>query len=371
MAQGRVLVTSDNLGQGEATEIERVFLFIGVATKNVGSIQPINAESDLDDVLGVADSALKTNVAAAMLNADGLFNAYAMPLSNADDPILAIDQAMEQNISPEGIIVCNPVSSSAELDAYFAAQKSIENTYQRFVFIGVATDGLDPETQTWADYMAAIQPITDGVAAYTVGVVPQLHGNDLGAVAGRLCKFSVTVADTPIRFATGPMVGLGVTPVDSDGVELPSAVTSAIDGMRFSATQTYADVPGTYFGDFNLLDAPGGDFQVIENLRVLNKARRGVRLQALRLVGNRQLNQRPSTQAWAKRRLQAPLQAMARSTRIGAEVFPGEIDPPSDDSIAFKWESRSFVRIFMRIKPIGSAKTIVVSIGLDLSSPSA
>lgn len=367
MAQGRVLVTSENLGQGETNEVERIVLFVGHGTKNVGSIQAINPQSDLDDLLGVNTSILKTQVAAAIANSDALFRCFAMPTSSEGDHLAAIDTAMEQGISVDGIIVCKAISSSQDVLDLFAKQQEIENTYQRFMYMLTAARAIDPLIETWADYQTALQPLTDGVAASSVGVVPLLHGNDLGAVVGRLCKYAVTVADTPIRVATGPMIGLGSTPIDSAGIPLPSATTAALDDMRFSCTQTYPDFDGVYFGDVNLLDAEGGDFQVIENLRVLNKARRAVRIRALHLVGNRQLNQTPSSQAWAKRRLSAPLDAMAQSVQINGEVFPGEIATPDDDAIAFKWETRSFVRIFMRIRPIGAAKTIVVSIGLDLS----
>ena len=307
MAQGKVLVTSENLGQGESDAIERYCLFIGTATKNIGSIQAINVESDLDDVLGVADSELKTNVQAAIVNADGLFRAMAMPISAGDDPLSAIDQAMEQGVSPEGIIVCRAIAAASDLNDLYAKQQQIENTYQRFVFILTAAPGIDDTSQSWSDYQTALQPLTDSVAAYTVGIVPLLHGNDLGAVAGRLCKYAVTLADTPMRFATGPLAGLGEVPVDSAGKSLASAVTAALDAMRFSCVQTYPDVPGVYFGDVNLLDVDGGDYQVIENLRVVNKARRRVRNRALFLVGNRKLNSRPSSEAWAKRYLSEPL----------------------------------------------------------------
>ena len=43
MAQGKVSVNNLNLGQGPVTEIERYFLFIGPAAKNVGKLIPLSS----------------------------------------------------------------------------------------------------------------------------------------------------------------------------------------------------------------------------------------------------------------------------------------------------------------------------------------
>ncbi|RMN58142.1 DUF2586 family protein, partial [Pseudomonas syringae] len=84
----------------------------------------------------------------------------------------------------------------------------------------------------------------------------------LGVLAGRLANASVSVADTPMRVATGAIVGLGAEPKDMDGLALTSAVLTQLDAARLSVPQTYPDYPGTYWSDGNLLDTPGSDFQV-------------------------------------------------------------------------------------------------------------
>ena len=60
MALGRVSVNNQNLGQGTATEVERLFLFIGPGAKNIGQVIALNTESDLDVQLGIPASDLKT-----------------------------------------------------------------------------------------------------------------------------------------------------------------------------------------------------------------------------------------------------------------------------------------------------------------------
>ncbi|MBN0084586.1 DUF2586 family protein, partial [Pseudomonas aeruginosa] len=52
MALGSVSVNNLNLGQGPVTAIERYFLFIGPASKNVGKFLALNTQSDLDVQLG-------------------------------------------------------------------------------------------------------------------------------------------------------------------------------------------------------------------------------------------------------------------------------------------------------------------------------
>ncbi|MGK9527590.1 DUF2586 family protein, partial [Salmonella enterica subsp. enterica] len=68
--------------------------------------------------------------------------------------------------------------------------------------------------QSWSEYVAEQKAITANVAAPRVMVVPQLHGNDLGVLAGRLANAAVSIADSPMRVATGAVTGLGSVPVD-------------------------------------------------------------------------------------------------------------------------------------------------------------
>lgn len=80
MALGKVSVNNLNLAQGEVAEIERYFLFIGPAGKNVGKLLPLNTDSDLDNDLGVADSDLKTQIIAARANGGDRWACLAAPI---------------------------------------------------------------------------------------------------------------------------------------------------------------------------------------------------------------------------------------------------------------------------------------------------
>ncbi len=272
MGQGSVTVNNINQVQGELPGIERKALFIGLGTKNAGQVLSVNAQTDFEDALGVNGSEIKDNVLAALANGGENWQGYAAP-QNADyDWEAVVDQAMV-TVSPELMVLCRPVTSSAEVEAMQVKAESLRTTLARRVIILTATAGI--ADQSWSEYETAQSAITEDVAAYRVACVPQLHGNDLGAVVGRLCNRAVSIADSPMRVATGPVLGLGDTPIDKDGVPLPSATVSTLDANRLSCSQTYPDYPGTYWGDVNLLDIPGGDYQVIEHLRPVDKVARG------------------------------------------------------------------------------------------------
>ncbi len=166
---------------------------------------------------------------------------------------------------------------------------------------------------------------------------------------------------------TGALVGLGAVPADNTGAELGSSTTAALDEQRFSVTQVYKGYPGTYFGDANLLDVPGGDFQVIENLRPVDKASRAVRTMAIGEIANRELNDSDIAMVYYKTFFARPLREMARNIVIRGKQFPGEIQPPGDDAVTLVWESTTHLKIYLLLQPYNSPKKISAFVMLDLS----
>lgn len=365
MALGKVSVNNLNLGQGAVTEIERYFLFIGPAAKNVGKLLPLDTQSDLDVQLGVPASDLKTQVQAARLNGGDRWACVAAPI--ADD--ITWQDALEhatRSYSVEGVVITSPVTTAAELSAMHDAAIELSNRLGRRVFIAAATPGVAPE-QNWSAYVTEQKAIVDGLAAPRVMPVPQLHGNNLGVLAGRLANAAVSVADSPMRVATGAVLGLGSEPVDQEGVPLPSAVLSQLDAARFSVPQSYPDYPGVFWGDGNMLDAPGSDFQVIENLRVVDKAARRVRILLIQRVADRRLNSSPNSMATATTALMAPLRQMAKTVNFAGQQFPGEIEPPKDGDVVLVWKSKTAVEAYLKLRPLNCPKDLTANIALDLS----
>lgn len=367
MALGKVSVNNLNLGQGAVTEIERYFLFIGPGAKSVGSLIPLNTDSDLDVMLGVPPSDLKTQVGAAMANGGDRWACLAAPIAADGTWAAALEMAQQQGFSVEAVVITKPVIAAAELSAMHDAAIAINNTYGRRVFVMASTAGIAAD-KSWSDYLTEQKAITKDLAAPRVLVVPQLHGNDLGVLAGRLANAAVSIADSPMRVASGAVLGLGPVPKDEEGVPLPSATRSELDKARFSVSQTYPDYPGVFWGDGNMLDAPGSDFQVVEYLRLADKAARQVRPLLILRVADRRLNNTPNSMAAATSAFMKPLRVMAKSAKFAGQVFPGEIESPKDGDIVLVWHTKTKVEVYIKIKPLNCPKDLTANIALDLSN---
>lgn len=368
MALGKVSVNNLNLGQGAVTEIERYFLFIGPAPKGIGKLIPLNTQSDLDGELGVPASDLKTQITAARQNGGDRWACLAAPI--ADDVTWqdALEKAQQQGYSVEAVVITAPVSAGAELVEMHGAAVALNNTYGRRTFVMACTPGIEEATQDWPAYLVAQRAITKDIAAPRVLAVPQLHGNDLGVLAGRLANAAVSIADSPMRVATGAVVGLGAKPKDKDGVPLPDAYLAELDKARFSVPQTYPDYPGVFWGDGNMLDAPGSDFQVVEYLRIADKAARRVRVLLIQRVADRRLNNTPNSMAANTSALMAPLRAMAKSVLFAGQQFPGEIQTPVDGDVQLVWMSKTKVEAYLKLRPHNCPKDLTANIALDLSN---
>lgn len=368
MALGQVIVNNENLHQGEPTEVERIFLFIGKAPLNQKIITPINTQSDFDKLFGTDESSLKNQLTAAFLNANSDWNAVAYALDDTSTWQDALNAVMKANYKLEGIIICEPIATGKELEDMHAAAIAVINTYQRRHFIGACITGIDSSTQTWQAYIAEKRAITDGISAERVCCVPLLHGNDLGVLAGRLANSAVSIADSPMRVKTGALVGLGETPTDMNGEPLELDTLMSLDAARFSVAQTYPDYDGTYWGDANMIAVETSDYKVVEHLRVVDKACRRIRLKAITYIGDRAVNNRPDSEAATITDLMKPLYQMAQSTVINNVQFPGEIAPPEEGDIVLQWANREHLKIFIMVQPINCPKKITASIMLDLST---
>ncbi|BBL73973.1 DUF2586 domain-containing protein [Methylomagnum ishizawai] len=374
MALGSVSVIAANQQQGEVAAIEKYFLFVGVGPSHQGELVFLNAQSDLDAELGSASSALKTQVAAAQLNGGQGWACIAAPIASTADWEDAVDLGTGYAKGVEAVAMCFPIAAQADITAYQSKAEAILAASGRRVFFIAPTAAIDPdaeEGQSWGDYIADLGDLTDGVLASRVMLCPLIFPDAVGILAGRLCRADVSIADSPMRVATGAILGrtLDDLPADKDGVVYGNAHALALNNARLTVPQTYADYEGVYWSDGQMLDAEGGDFQVVENLRVVDKAARRVRLILISMVADRRLNSSPESIAWATTRLSAPLREMAKSYVFQGIPFVADIEPPQEGDIAIQWVSRTEVRIYMVVRPFESPKTITAYIVLDLSAP--
>lgn len=376
MALGKITVNSLNLAQGDFPTVEKYFLFVGVAPSNQGNILFLNSDSDLDVELGAVESDLKTQIKAAKINAGQNWACAAAPVANGSLWSPAVDKAMNQDVKVEAVIVCSPITSAADITAMQAKTADINATFGRRLFFMAAAAAIDPTPITgksWSTYITGLTALVTGVKAERVIVVPQIFPDALGILAGRLCNDQASVADSPIRVETGALIGRSTSDLalDKDGVKYNNAHAKALNDQRFSVPQLYADYPGVYWTDGQTLDAPAGDYQVIENLRTVDKAARAVRLVLISLLGNRRFNSSPIGEAWAISKLMRPLLEMSRSYSFNGIPFPSELKAPVDGDVAIKWVSHTKVEVFMLARMFEIPKDITANIVLDLSAPTA
>lgn len=371
MGVGSVSVVQvDNL-QGDFSQVERVFLFIGknAVPDRDGEVIPIDAAVDLDDVLAPGESELKTMISAARVNAKSdNFACYALPLADGDDwkdaLYSALDKPLDLNI--ETAVICTPMTTKLAVEAMQVAANEVLSRFAKFICVFGCTGGITAE-ESWGDYMSRLGALVDGVNCDRAYLVPLLHGNDLGVLAGRLCDPGASLADTPMRVATGALVGLGAEPVDSANVALNMAVIKQLAEMRFSVPQWYAGYDGTYWADHISLAAEGSDFAVYENRRVLDYLARRVRILAIGKIADRRLNSTAKSIAVHKMYFARPLREASHDIEVAGMTMPGLIREPDDNAIGITWTSRTSVSIAITARPYSCPKNITLYLGLDLS----
>lgn len=372
-----VTVSQKNRYNGTTNDIERVVLFIGYGSTNANKTQAVNTGTDLDKALGDTDSLLKRIVAAAANNAGQNWFAYVhvMPEPDPDDTDYKVDDAWMNAVtaaqtvaSVEGVVLAFDVTEKATINRATEMRTTLQAKFGRFVWFALSVAGPE-ENESWADYLMRMAELENGIASPGVQLVPRLWGNEPGVLAGRLCNRAVTVADSPARVATGAVTALGSDdlPKDGTGAELDLAVLQSLQASRYSVPMWYHDYDGIYWSDGRTLDVEGGDYQVIENVRVVDKASRRVRLRAIPKIADRSLNSTPGSIAAHETYFGKPLREMAISTQINGVEFPGEVKPPQDGDITITWTSSVAVQIYIVVRPYESAKEIGVSIELDTS----
>lgn len=370
MAQGQVSSDALNLFQGDIAGVERKILYIGNAPLHQLTWQFANAQTDFDLLLGSAASELKTQMIVAQANGGDRWSAYVIPKDPDTDSFIAFGNclaAMGTIIPFEGMALCDAAENLARgLDNIQPGIEGHLHPAGVYPFVLVALPGIDAETQTWSEYKTAMNALSADIVADSVCAVPQLHGNNIGVLGGRLCRNDLSVADSPMRVASGALIGLGDDPVDSEGAVLSPFDMADLDGFRYSVPQVYLDFPGKYWGDANMLTVPASDYAVIENFRVMRKAQRKVRILQILRVADRQLNNTPGSIAANKIYFSRPLREMSRGFQIGSVTIPGDIKVPANDAITIVWMSHTRVDIFIKITPYESPKDLRSHVSLDL-----
>lgn len=363
-----VQVNQLNMMGGELKEVERHFLFIGTGTQQPNVLQQVTSQTDLDAVLGKVDTPLKQEVKAALLNAGQNWTAAVMEIQADDDWTVAAQQAQLTD-SFEMIVLCDPIGidANAAITKAQALRSTLISKWGRFVRVMLSVKGIDQKTQTWAQYEAAVVSLQSTLAADGVMLVPQIFTDGtVGKLAGRLCNRAVTIADTPCRVKTGALLGDMTLPVDSAAEVLPIASLQNLEKNRISVPMWWPDFDGVYWADGRMLDVEGGDYQVVEYCRIMDKVARKLRVRAIARIGDRSLNSTPASIASTKRYFLRDMRVMAKSTTIAGVLFVGEIAPPVNDDMNIQWVTKTKVRIYGVVTPIDCPKQIEINLMLDL-----
>ncbi|WP_024549876.1 DUF2586 domain-containing protein [Siccibacter turicensis] len=361
-------VNQVNQLQGEVNEVERTVLFIGKGKTGVGKTQAVDSQTDFDQLLGPAQSVLKSDLKAAQANAGQNWWAFVHVVAE-DADAAAVEQAVlasQKSCSVEGVVLCDDVSDKSLITLAATLRATLIATYGRWVWFLLAVGGFE-EDEAQADYLTRLSALQSGVAEKAVMLVPRLWGNEPGVLAGRLCNRAVTVADSPARTKTGALLNLGSDelPADGTGETLQIATLKALEAQRFSVPAWYPDYDGIYWADGRTLDVEGGDYQSIETLRIADKVARRVRLLALGKIGDRSLNSTPGSIAAHQSIFARPLREMSKASEINGTTFPGEVKPPKEGDVKIVWKTSKHVEIYIVLRPYEVPLQISISLLLD------
>lgn len=365
-----VTINQLNQLQGETADIERVVLFVGKGATNTGKTLPVNTQTNIDALFGAADSVLKSQVIAAMNNGGQNWAAYVWVMAEDAEPLEWV-KAVEKSqmaASVEGVVVCVDVVDKAQINAAATLRNTLLAKYGRWVWFVLSVEGPQAD-EAWADYVTRLATLQNGISASAVQLVPRLWGNEPGVLAGRLCNRAVTIADSPARVKTGALLDMGSDdlPLDGEGQPLELATLQALEKLRYSVPMWYPDYDGFYWADGRTLDVEGGDYQVIEYLRIADKVARRVRLLAIARIADRSMNTTPGSIAATQQNFAKPLREMSQSVQINGIRFPGEVKTPLDGDVTVSWKTASKVEIYIVMRPVESPKEITVGLVLDTS----
>ena len=250
MSLGSVSVNNLDLSQGTPDAVECLNLFVGTCqgASKKDEVQAINTKTDLGDLLGLTISPLKTQIEAARANGGQNWFGYVLPLTSATGWLDKVDDAVSEN-SVESVVSTDPVAAKADLEAMQKKSRELISKYQRRTFFQACIAG--PDNQTWTDYNKAAKAITENVAADRVVVTPLIYADFQGALAGRLANKSVSIADSPMRVATGTLVGkYADKPQDKNKRPLDKSILKDLhSNARLTVPTWYEDYDGTYTSD--------------------------------------------------------------------------------------------------------------------------
>lgn len=186
----------------------------------------------------------------------------------------------------------------------------------------------------------------------------------IGVVLGLLSSASVHESISWVKqFPTGISV-----PAFGDGTlyrDLDKSVISSLDSCRYLFPVTHVGQSGSYMNDSHTMDSAISDYAMIESVRTMDKAVRGVRTYVIPELGGNMYVDADSgqLQSYSVSHLETTAGKALEDMEKAGEIsgYSVSIDPDQDVL------STSTVEIVMKIVAVGVMRTINVKIGFTTS----
>ena len=135
MTWPNVTINQLNQYQGTTNEVERVLLYIGIGAAT-GGLLSVNSQSDFDALLGAADSVLKSNVNAAMLNAGSNWSGFVHVLAADAAENAWVDAVLSaQSVgSFEGVVLLDDIATKTPINSAVELRAKLLATFSRWAW---------------------------------------------------------------------------------------------------------------------------------------------------------------------------------------------------------------------------------------------
>lgn len=343
-------------GGGPITSTLHVALFVGEAPKKNGEILTVDASVDPVDTFGAGT--LAEQIEGWKTHANGAM-AYVLTVEEGGNIIDAIKNALER-VKPELVVVTKPATGKQDLIDLEAALKQIAAEHAAFSGAIIAAPAIDAATQTWDQYATALQPIQDGVSLEKLAIVPLVYPNALGALVGRSCNASYSIAESTGRVASGSYL-LNGDPVDSTGKPYSNTAAKRLADNRFTVPQFFSGKEGVFFTDTVALGGEGNDYKSMTTVRLANEITRQLLIVLLDMINNRTVNNSVAGLASAKKRLLKPLLELAKKDGSGV----GQIQTPSDEDIHLSFVGPKHLNVAAKFGEINAPSKINLTIAVN------
>ena len=279
------------------------------------------------------------------------------------------------NFKGEGIVFLDPVqftSTNLAVQPHHSLISSFEDVGGTNIW-GLAQMDIAGYAQSitgnWFSALLKLNQLVNESSGFDrLAIIPATHGNSIGALAGRLASDKATIADSPARTETGPLINWdwSMGYVDGNGDKFTPDIAVVAAEMGHSVPIVHPALDGTYWSDLNTLVPPTSDYIRFHNLRVVQKAARKILPMLTKKIRSRTFNSSEASIKLHQSLFAKPLREMAAARFINGKTEPGEIEQPKDGDIQIVWLDAENAQVHFKVTPYKSALVIDGFISVNL-----